>query len=183
LNTNVLNQSNLHLMDADKIKGFLKLLEENRRKYQKLGNYQKAETAKNRIAQLRNVENEKAEEELKQTFYNHKSHIEDDNIYELDTYKEEWEIKVNKAKEKYKELQSKLHEKYKKEIQDFIQVFDKKYPKVSTSAQIKEVNALKKTLNALLREKNYLKATEIQQKIKELEEKKPVSQEYLKAKK
>jgi len=103
-------------------------------------------------------------------------------IYWKRKVKEEWENKIKGAEEKYKELQYRLHEKYKKEIQDFIQNFEKKYPK-PLFIHVKEINVLKKTLSALLREKNYVKAQDIQTKIKELEAIKPAaSVDYIKTK-
>ena len=103
-----------------------KLLEENRKKYLKSGNFAKAETAYKRIKQLKGAENDKIEEELKQTFFNNKSHLEDDQVFEINSIKEQFDSKTKKIKDKYKEFQYKLQEKNKKEIIEFIEIFEKK---------------------------------------------------------
>ena len=130
------------------------MLEENRKRYIKAGNLIKAENAYKKIIHLKSVENEKIEEDLKQSFFLNKSHIEDDQTLEINNDKEDFENKIIKVNEKYKELQSKLHEKNKKELTEFIQNFEKKYPK-PFNIYVKEIDSLKKALNSHIKEKKY----------------------------
>ena len=90
-------------------------------------------------------------EELKQSFINSKNNFEDEKAYQINTIKEEFEEEYLKIKEKLKEFELKLNEKNKKEIQDFIEKFDKKYPKVIMPNNILQIDNLKKTLFSLLR--------------------------------
>ena len=129
-------------------------MDENRRKFHKSGNYTKAETAKKKIIQLKRAENEKVEEEIKQSFFNQKSHIEEDQNNELEVAKEELKTKQDSIKKKYKDLQTKLHEKFKKQLEDHVKNFEKNYPKPVFS-NAKEVAELKKTLTALVKERKY----------------------------
>jgi hypothetical protein len=122
--------------------------------YQKSGNFVKAETAKKKILQLKKVENLKVEEEIKQSFFNHKSHIEDDQTSEIEIAKEELKTKEENIQKKYKEIQLRLHEKFKKHLEDHVKQFEKNYPKPIFS-NAKEVTELKKTLTALVKERKY----------------------------
>jgi len=127
------------------------MLDENRKNYIKVGNYLKAEITSKKILKLRTVENKKLLEELKQSFINSKNNFEDEKAYQINTIKEEFEEEYLKIKEKLKEFELKLNEKNKKEIQDFIEKFDKKYPKVIMPNNILQIDNLKKTLFSLLR--------------------------------
>lgn len=155
-------------MDLNRIREFIQILEEHQYKCEKNKKFVDAEIAKQKVAQLKQVEKEKI---LSDTKFRHQEEITGFEIERNSTFIEfnnEWDRNYQELMEKFAEFEEKLKVQQQEDLNARIVEFDKKFhPVVKPTSEILN---LTKILNGLIRQKDYIKAHQIQSQIDKLSE-------------
>ena len=154
-------------MDINRIREFIQILEEHQIKSEKEKKFVDAEIAKQKVAQLKIVEKEKIMSDLKN---NHQEEVQSFEVEKNNTFIEfnkQWDKNYQELMEKFIEFEQKLKLQQQNDLNERILEFDKKYYPVIKPTS--EVLNLTKILNGLIRQKEYIKAHQIQNQINVLQ--------------
>lgn len=153
-------------MDIGRIREFISILEEHQSKCEKSKKFVDAEIAKQKVAQLKQVEKDKCLTDLK---FNHEDEIRNFEIEKNNAFNDfntEWDSHYKELMEKFSEFEQRLKIQQQEDLNTKIIEFDKKfYPIVKPTSEILN---LTKILNGLIRQKEYIKAHQIQNQINQL---------------
>jgi len=130
------------------------------------GDFENAEKAKSKVDQLEKLEEEIKHVELKQNKEETMKELEDNYFYEKEKINKEFEDKIKEIETRYRVLEKQLQERYQKETDKFVDDYDKNNRKVFTKA---EIVGLKKNLDICIKQKDFMKAHNIQRKLIEIE--------------
>jgi hypothetical protein len=175
MNTSNLNESrvsnfqtNRDLLDMDvsKIREFIKLLQEHQDKCEEGGRFVEAEMAKQRVAQFKKIESQKMLRDLRASSENKKRQIEEEHKIELDTFNEDMDKRYYELNDRYEEHQKVMADQFEQEINKTTENFNQEHP-VHHKDSAEALN-LQKMLEHLVKQKEYAKAHQIQQKIADL---------------
>lgn len=153
-------------MDLQRIKEFIAILEEHQMKCEKEKKFVDAEIAKQKVAQLKQVEKEKILNDLK---FNHEDEL---NSFEtekksiLAEFNQEWDANYHELQDKFAEFEQRLQQQQQQDLNEKIEEFDRKYHPITKPTS--EILNLQKILNGLIRQKEYIKAHQIQTQIDKL---------------
>jgi len=165
-NSQVFSSRDLEEMDIAKIQEFIKILEEHQLKCETNGRFVEAEMARQKVVQFKKLEEEKTVLNLKKGHFDQKSKVDSEYKEELDLFNNEWDGKFAELNEKYELTQKQINEKFQKEQEENIMLFEEKYPKLPKLPN--EVLNLQKTLEQAVKQKDYPKAHQIQLQILDL---------------
>lgn len=155
-------------MDINRIREFIQVLEEHQLKCEKTKNFIDAEFAKQKVLQLKQVEKEKILNDMKFQHQEEVSNFEierNNAFYEFNT---EWDNNYNELMDKFVEFEERLKSQQQEDLNSKIVEFDKKFTPVVKPTS--EILNLTKILNGLIRQKDYIKAQQIQVQIDKLSE-------------
>jgi len=155
-------------MDINRIREFIQVLEEHQLKCEKTKNFVDAEFAKQKVMQLKQVEKEKILSDMKI------QHQEEINAHEIERnnafyeFNSEWDNNYVELMEKFAEFEERLKMQQQEDLNAKVVEFDKKFTPVVKPTS--EILNLSKILNGLIRQKDYIKAHQIQVQIDRLSE-------------
>lgn len=162
------NMNEYNEMDVNRIREFIIILEEHQIKCEKSRKFVDAEIAKQKVAQLKQVEKEKVLSDMKL------QHEEEINTFEIQRnsafmeFNTEWDKNYTELMDKFAEFEEKLKVQQQEDLNSRVIDFDKKFcPIVKPTSEILN---LTKILNGLIRQKEYIKAHQIQDQINKLSE-------------
>lgn len=153
-------------MDLGRIREFINILEEHQFKCEKSKKFVDAEIAKQKIVQLKQVEKDKILSDMQ---FKHKEEV---NVFEIERnnafsdFNTEWDKNYNELMDKFVEFEERLKAHQQDDLNMKIVEFDKKFHAIVKPTS--EILNLEKILNGLIRQKEYIKAHQIQLEIDRL---------------
>lgn len=153
-------------MDIARIREFIQILEEHQMKCEKEKKFVDAEIAKQKVSQLKQVEKEKILNDIRFNHEEELSAFESEKQQAFEEFNREWNSSHKELFDKFEEFDQRLKKNQQAEINDKIVEIDNKFlPIVKPTSEILN---LTKILNGLIRQKEYIKAHQIQTQINKL---------------
>jgi len=153
-------------MDVTKIREFIKLLEEHQNKCEVDGRFVEAEMAKQRVSQFKKIESQKMLRDLKASHENKKKQIEEEHTTELEAFNEQMDKRYFELNDQYEQNQKVMADQFEMEINKRIEEFNKEHPIRHKGSP--EALDLQKRLEMVVKQKDYAKAHQLQQQIKDI---------------
>ena len=116
-------------INKNKIQEYIELMQEHQMNCVKIGNFIEAELAKQRVIQLKKIQEKKQYDEAKKRQKVDKKNFSNLKEKEIKEFKIEFENKYVEEMEKLDNLLNDLRKKHEQELKDYFSNFEKNYPK------------------------------------------------------
>ena len=116
-------------ISKDKIQDYIELMQEHQMNCVKIGNFIEAELAKQRVIQLKKIQEKKQYNEAKKRQKVDKKNFSNIKEKEVKEFKTEFENKYVEEMTKLDNLLNDLQKKHEQELKDYFSNFEKNYPK------------------------------------------------------
>lgn len=150
-------------MDINRIRDFINILEEHQVSCEKQRHFVEAEIAKQKVKQLKKVEKDKLLADLSITHSEELESFEADKKNTFQEFNKVWDENLKELLSRFVEFEQKLNLQQQNDLNERVMEFDKKYPPmIKPNSEILNLN---KMLSGLVRQKEYIKAHQIQSQI------------------
>jgi len=177
-NSNILSSRDLMEMDINKLREYIKILEDHQIKCEDTGRFVEAEMAKSKIVQFKEIAEDKVTSELKGHQAQQTSQLSIEFKEELGRFNEEWDGDFIALNNKYEKMKEKINSMNKTEIEDKMKIFEETYPKAPKPS--KELLNLHSLLDGHVKQKDYKAAHTVQIQILDMQ--KAENEKHLKVK-
>lgn len=153
-------------LDLNRVREFINILEEHQFNCEKSKKFVDAEIAKQKITQLKQVEKEKILSDMK---FRHNEELVTLDIEKGNAFSQfnmEWDKNYYELMEKFVEFEDRLKKQQQEDLNERIIEFEKKF--VPLIKPTSEILNLERILSGLIRQKEYIKAHQIQSEIDKL---------------
>lgn len=153
-------------MNVSRIRDFINILEEHQIQCERERKFVDAEYAKQKVNQLKQVEKDKILNDLRCDHEEELNEFESEKRESVLEFNKEWDINLNELNNRFLDYEEKLNQQQQFDLNNKIEEFEKKYHPVIKPTS--EILNLQKILDGLIRQKEYIKAHQIQLQIDKL---------------